>query len=95
MCGYSSFKDSKRIFVDKYFGRQLKADGLQEMFLAFFQHDLEIVAKMLPKVTYIRDAIAKTQGIKFNGSSLIMAYCKESGLVNCKIVDFQNVMIDP
>jgi len=65
------------------------------MFLAFFQHDLGIVAKILPKVVYIRDAVSHTRGIKFNGSSLIMAYCAESGLVNCKIVDFQNVMIDP
>ncbi len=28
MCGYSSFVNGQRVFVDKYVGRQLKADGL-------------------------------------------------------------------
>ena len=32
MCGFSSFERDKRIFVDKYFGRQLKAVDLPEMF---------------------------------------------------------------
>jgi len=37
MCGYSSFdKLNNRIFVDKYVGRSLKADGLNEMFCTFF-----------------------------------------------------------
>ena len=39
MCGYSSFDSlNNRIFVDKYVGRTLKADGLSDMFCTFFQH---------------------------------------------------------
>ena len=32
-----------------------------------------------------------TLGIRFYGSSVIMAYCLDSGLANAKIVDFQNI----
>lgn len=88
MCGYSSFENGIRIFVDKYVGRQLKPDGLQTMFQRFFQGSTEPAYKMIPIVTTIRDSMCKAEGIRFHGSSLIMAYCLETGLVQSKIVDF-------
>lgn len=32
-----------------------------------------------------------TLGIRFYGSSVVLAYCLDTGLVNAKIVDFQNI----
>ena len=32
-----------------------------------------------------------TLGIRFYGSSVVLAYCLDSGLINAKIIDFQNI----
>ena len=50
MCGFSSFERDKRIFIDKYFGRQLKAEGLSEMFSKYFQYNPTPVEKMITKI---------------------------------------------
>jgi len=37
-------------------------------------------------------ALQNTRGIKFCGSSILFAYCLETGKTEAKIIDFQNVM---
>lgn len=47
--------------------------------------------KLIPLVVAIKDSLEQAKGVRFCGSSLIFAYCSETGSVNCKLVDFQNV----
>ena len=35
--------------------------------------------------------LGETKGIKFCGSSILLAYCLETGKAEAKIIDFQNV----
>ena len=95
MCGYNTFEGEKPVFVDKMVGRKLTADGLQEMFLHFFQGNLKLVQDVLSQVEIVGLSIASTKGCRLHGSSLLIAYCAESGLTNCKLVDFQNCAIEP
>ena len=37
-------------------------------------------------------SVSLANGIRFLGSSLILAYCAEAGISECKIVDFQNIV---
>ncbi len=90
MCGYSSFLGDSRVFVDKYFGRTLKPEGLTQMLRNFFQNRTAIVTKLIPLIAEIRDSLEQAKGVRFFGSSLILAYCTETEKVNCKLVDFQN-----
>ena len=92
MCGYSSYdREGKKIFVDKYVGRSMKADKLSEMFCHYFQNQISPVKSLVVKVQQVLDAVNATPGVRFRGSSLILAYCLETDVTECKIVDFQKV----
>jgi len=37
------------------------------------------------------EVLRETEGIKFCGSSILLAYCLETGKAEAKIIDFQNI----
>jgi len=37
------------------------------------------------------EVLRETKGIKFCGSSILLAYCLETGKAEAKIIDFQNI----
>lgn len=43
---------------------------------------------MVPRIEDVIAALEGTSGLKFNGMSIVLAYCAKTGLTNCKLVDF-------
>jgi hypothetical protein len=70
----------------------MQQSDLKAMFNHYFQNQQGPICRLIPIIRAMVEALQNTRGLKFCGSSVLFAYCLETGKTEAKIIDFQNVV---
>ncbi|KAE9548891.1 hypothetical protein FO519_007900 [Halicephalobus sp. NKZ332] len=105
ICGMQYYDSSSSTYhcFDKYYGRSLDRAGFQKMMKKFFKDvdgriKKDVCSNLLMKVKKMRETIAKIDGLRLYGASLLIVFEGDPGETNTKLdarlIDFANATCD-